>query len=113
MWGLPSESIEILSKLVRPAGVEPTTFAFGGQRSIQLSYGRMSDFGIMRVFRTLASKSSGSCSIIEWQLLPVIFYWPKVRVLVCLLSGPCRHCLAPGNVTILSHACHSTGTMPR
>lgn len=54
-------AVLLVQKMVRPAGFEPTTPAFGGQYSIQLSYGRM--YGHARCLAT--GRPRGERSIAE------------------------------------------------
>ena len=46
--GLVTKRGLAIRKMARPTGVEPVTFGFGNQHSIQLSYGRMRDHFIAR-----------------------------------------------------------------
>ncbi len=54
--------------IVRPLGVEPKTFGSGGQRSIQLSYGRIIELLIVRKFHMNVKSLIHDGRTVKWLL---------------------------------------------
>ena len=57
---------EDTQRLVRPAGFEPTAFGSGGQRSIQLSYGRIQT--LARVAENLHNPIEAERTMRSWSV---------------------------------------------